>query len=92
MAGSAGLLIGTILGFIAGYFGGRLDTVVRTAADVMLTIPTLAVLVVIASLMKDRLTPQSMAQVIALLAWHRRSWVASNDHLFPVLQNGNSYL
>jgi peptide/nickel transport system permease protein len=29
----------------------------------------LAVLVVIASMIKDRLTPQSMAQVIALLAW-----------------------
>jgi peptide/nickel transport system permease protein len=69
LAGATGLLIGTLLGFIAGYFGGRLDTVIRTSADVILTIPTLAVLVVIASMIKDRLTPQSMAQVIALLAW-----------------------
>ncbi|RIK36394.1 MAG: maltose ABC transporter permease [Chloroflexi bacterium] len=69
IAGSVGLLIGIILGFAAGYFGGPLDTVIRTSADVILTIPTLAVLVVIASLIKERLTPQSMAQVIALLAW-----------------------
>jgi peptide/nickel transport system permease protein len=69
MAGSAGLLVGIILGFTAGYFGGWLDTVIRTAADVILTIPTLAVLVVIASVIKDRLTPQNMAEVIALLAW-----------------------
>lgn len=69
IAGSVGLLIGIILGFSAGYFGGILDTIIRTAADVILTIPTLAVLVVIASLIKDRLTPQNMAEVIALLAW-----------------------
>jgi peptide/nickel transport system permease protein len=69
IAGSAGLLVGIILGFSAGYFGGILDTIVRTGADVILTIPTLAVLVVIASLIKDRLDPQNMAAVIALLAW-----------------------
>lgn len=69
VAGSVGLLIGIILGFLAGYYGGPLDSVIRTAADVILTIPTLAVLVVIASLIKERLTPQTMAQVIALLAW-----------------------
>jgi peptide/nickel transport system permease protein len=69
IAGSAGLLVGIVLGFSAGYFGGILDTIVRTGADVILTIPTLAVLVVIASLIKDRLDPQNMAAVIALLAW-----------------------
>jgi len=69
IAGSVGLLVGIILGFSAGYFGGILDTIVRTGADVILTIPTLAVLVVIASLIKDRLDPQNMAAVIALLAW-----------------------
>ena len=69
VAGSVGLLIGVILGFLAGYFGGTVDAVIRTAADVILTIPTLAVLVVIASLIQDRLTPQIMAQIIALVAW-----------------------
>ena len=69
VAGSVGLLIGVILGFLAGYFGGTVDAVIRTAADVILTIPTLAVLVVIASLIQERLTPQTMAQIIALLAW-----------------------
>jgi peptide/nickel transport system permease protein len=69
MAGSAGLLVGVVLGFVAGYFGGPLDTFVRTAADVILTIPALAVLVVIASMITERLTPQMMAGVIAMLAW-----------------------
>jgi peptide/nickel transport system permease protein len=41
LAGGVGLLIGTLLGFTAGYFGGLPDTVIRTAADIMLPIPAL---------------------------------------------------
>src|SRR4051794_14132592 len=69
LAGTVGLLIGTVLGFIAGYFGGPVDTFIRTGADVMLTIPALAVLVVIASIIHDQMTPLIMAWIIALLAW-----------------------
>ena len=69
LAGIAGLLIGIILGFTAGYFGGPLDSFVRSAADIGLTIPGLAVLVVIASVIKERLSPQTMAGIIAMLAW-----------------------
>jgi peptide/nickel transport system permease protein len=69
LAGVSGLLIGIILGFSAGYFGGPLDTFVRSAADVGLTIPGLAVLVVIASVIKERLSPQTMAAIIAVMAW-----------------------
>jgi len=69
VAGAAGLLIGTILGFAAGYLGGPLDTFIRTSADVILTIPALAVLVVIASSIKETLSPRTMAGVIAMLAW-----------------------
>jgi peptide/nickel transport system permease protein len=69
LAGVAGLLIGTILGFTAGYFGGPLDSFVRSAADVGLTIPGLVVLVVIASLIKERLSPQLLAGIIAITAW-----------------------
>jgi peptide/nickel transport system permease protein len=69
LAGVAGLLIGIILGFTAGYFGGPLDSFVRSAADVGLTIPGLVVLVVIASLIKERLSPQLLAGIIAIMAW-----------------------
>lgn len=68
-AGTAGLLVGTILGFVAGYLGGPVDTFIRTAADTILTIPALAVLVVIASSLKETLSPRAMAGVIAMLAW-----------------------
>ncbi len=69
IAGILGLLVGTVLGFLAGYFGGSLDTVIRGAADVGLTIPALAVLVVIASVIDQVLSPFVMALIVAALAW-----------------------
>lgn len=69
IAGTLGLLIGTILGFTAGYFGGAVDTVIRTLADVALTVPALAVLVVIASVITKTLTPVILALIISALAW-----------------------
>ena len=69
IAGTVGILLGTILGFTAGYFGGIVDTTIRGAADVMLTIPALAVLVVIAAVIKQLLTPALMALIVASLAW-----------------------
>jgi peptide/nickel transport system permease protein len=69
LAGTIGLLIGVVLGFTAGYFGGAADSVIRTAADIMLPIPALAVLVVIASTIHTLLSVEIMALVIASLAW-----------------------
>lgn len=69
IAGILGLMVGTVLGFVAGYFGGPIDTFIHGAADVGLTIPALAVLVVIASVIDAVLSPQIMALIIAALAW-----------------------
>jgi peptide/nickel transport system permease protein len=69
LAGTVGLLIGTILGFLSGYFGGTTDTIIGGLADTLLPIPALAVLVVIASVIKTTLTVEVMALIIASLAW-----------------------
>jgi peptide/nickel transport system permease protein len=69
LAGGVGLLIGAVLGFTAGYFGGPIDAIIRTAADIILPIPALAVLVVIASTIHTLLSVEIMALVIASLAW-----------------------
>jgi peptide/nickel transport system permease protein len=69
MAGAVGLMIGTILGFVAGYFGGWTDTIIGGLADTLLPIPALAVLVVIASTIKTNLTVEIMALIVASLAW-----------------------
>jgi peptide/nickel transport system permease protein len=69
LAGGIGLAIGVILGFCAGYFGGIVDAIIRGAADIILPIPALAVLVVLASTLKIVLSVELMALVVASLAW-----------------------
>ena len=69
LAGFIALSIGTILGFLAGYLGGKTDTVISGLADTLLPIPALAVLVVIASTIKTTMTVEVMALIVASLAW-----------------------
>src|SRR5206468_3316562 len=64
----AGLGLGGVLGILAGYFRGWTDAVVRTAADVMMTIPSIAVLVLVASNVRTMTVPL-MAVIVAGLAW-----------------------
>ncbi|MEA2584034.1 MAG: peptide/nickel transport system permease protein [Thermomicrobiales bacterium] len=69
IAGAIGLGIGTILGFVAGYTGGIVDTVIRSAADIILTVPGLLVLIVVAASIKGLVSVQTIAFVVASLAW-----------------------
>jgi len=69
IAGTIGLLVGMLFGFIAGYYGGFWDTLLRGAADVMLTIPGLLILVVIASTIEGAVDVNTQALVVSLLAW-----------------------
>lgn len=70
IAAGVGMLVGIVLGFSAGYLGGWLDAVIRVLADALITIPALAVLIVIASLV-NQITIQNMALLLALFAWPR---------------------
>jgi peptide/nickel transport system permease protein len=69
IAGTVGLGIGIVLGFTAGYLGGAVDNVIRTTADILLTVPGLVVLIIIASSIKGSITVEQMALVVASLAW-----------------------
>src|SRR5690606_20005801 len=53
VAAAVGMTIGVILGFSAGFIGGRLDDIIRSFSDVMITIPALMVLIVIQSLLRQ---------------------------------------
>jgi peptide/nickel transport system permease protein len=68
IAAVIGTVAGIILGFSAGFMGGWLDSVIRILADSWMTIPGLAVLIVIASYVEE-FDVYSMAFVIALFAW-----------------------
>jgi len=68
ISGILGTAIGTVLGLVAGYSGGVLDTVVSTFADIVLTIPSLMILVVLASYLRTT-TIELTAVIIAIFAW-----------------------
>ena len=69
IAGFLGVGIGTVLAFVAAYYGGLLDTVIRGIADIGLTVPGLLVLIIIAVSIKTSLTVNQMALIVASLAW-----------------------
>lgn len=69
VAGAIGLVVGTVLGFAAGYLGGPVDAVLRTFADMLLTVPSLVVLVTIAATLKGNVTVVEEAFVVSILAW-----------------------
>ncbi len=68
IASLIGLGTGLVLGSLAGYLGGRVDNVIRVLSDSVVTIPSLAVLVVIAAYVKMTDTTV-MALILALFAW-----------------------
>ncbi|HEV8536269.1 MAG TPA: ABC transporter permease [Candidatus Limnocylindria bacterium] len=68
LAGAIGTLVGTILGLVSGYYRGPVDTLIRSVADVALTIPALAVLVVLAAFLQTT-TLEVLAVIVALFAW-----------------------
>ena len=68
IAAAVGVGIGIILGFTAGFLGGWVDSVIRTLADAAITIPSLAVLIVIAAYVKQ-INPENMALLLAALSW-----------------------
>jgi peptide/nickel transport system permease protein len=69
VAGFIGVGLGTALAFIAAYYRGLADTVIRGVADIGLTVPGLLVLIIIAVSIKGTLTVNQMAIIIASLAW-----------------------
>lgn len=68
IAAGVGMLVGILLGFTAGFMGGWVDNVIRTVADSVITIPSLAILIVISSYVRQ-LDISSMALILGLFAW-----------------------
>ncbi len=69
IAGFLGVAIGTVLAFIAGYYRGITDTIIRGIADIGLTVPGLLVLIIIAVSVRGGLNVDQMALIVASLAW-----------------------
>jgi peptide/nickel transport system permease protein len=70
LAGGIGTFIGVVLGFTSAYFGGWIDSTIRTICQILTPIPVLLIQVVIAgSLDKRDVTILTMALIVVLLAW-----------------------
>ena len=68
IAGFVGVSVGLVLALIAGFFSGWSDTTIRLISDALLTVPGLAILVIIAANV-EQMTVEIMALTVALLAW-----------------------
>ncbi len=68
VAAGIGMIVGVVLGSIAGYMGGWPDNIIRTMSDSIITIPSLAVLIVIAAYVRV-VELNAMAMLLALFAW-----------------------
>ena len=63
------VLIGTIIGVLAGYFGGWVDQVLMRFTDIVLCIPTLLLVIIFVAVVGPSLA--SVITVIGLLGWPR---------------------
>jgi peptide/nickel transport system permease protein len=68
VAGAVGVLIGAVIGLFAGYYRGLADAIFSSFADVMLVIPTLAILITVSAYVRV-VTVEIMALIVGLLAW-----------------------
>jgi peptide/nickel transport system permease protein len=68
LAGAVGVLIGAVIGLFAGYYRGAADAIFSSFADVMLVIPTLAILITVSAYVRV-VTVELMAVIVGLLAW-----------------------
>jgi len=68
IAGVIGVTVGALMGLVAGYAGGTVDEVIRVITDILLTIPSLMILIIVASMLGS-VSVESMALIIAALAW-----------------------
>ena len=61
------ILLGTLIGLFSGYMGGMWDKLIMRFVDIMISIPTLPLMILIASFMGSRLI--NIIIVLALLSW-----------------------
>ena len=67
LATGLSVLVGTVLGGVAAYFGGAVDTAIMRVADVFMAIPALFLILVVVALFGAGLT--NTAAVIGLVTW-----------------------
>ncbi len=79
LAALIGTGLGAAIGSVAGYFGGRLEGLLMRLTDIAFAIPTLPLLIVLASYTQAAVV--SMALIIAFLSWMTTARVVRGEVL-----------
>lgn len=79
LAAVIGTGLGSVVGAVAGFYGGRTDNVLMRLTDVAYSIPSLPLLIVLASY--TRAEASSMALIIGLLSWMATARVVRGEVL-----------
>ncbi|MCA0418633.1 MAG: ABC transporter permease [Proteobacteria bacterium] len=87
LAGLVALLVGTVLGLSAAYFGGRVDTVIMRLVDLMLGFPTLLV-----ALMLLAILGQGVGKVIFALVLVQWAMFARAVRAAALVEKGKDYI
>ena len=65
-------LLGTVIGMIAGYFGGWTDTIIMRLVDMELSIPPLALALILAAVLDPGLEAVVIVIVVTYWSWYAR--------------------
>jgi peptide/nickel transport system permease protein len=68
VAGAMSTVIGVVLGFFSGFKGGRADAIMRTIMDMFIVIPTLPLIIILASNTRN-LDSLKLSLVLAAFSW-----------------------
>lgn len=68
LAGIFATFVGASVGLIAGFYGGWVDTLLRSSTDVILVIPTLPLLITLSSYIKS-MDVATMALLLSIFGW-----------------------
>lgn len=64
-----GTVVGVLVGLLSGFAGGWLDRFLMLITDTFVVIPSLPILILMASLMKGKMTTVAMALTLSIFAW-----------------------
>jgi peptide/nickel transport system permease protein len=64
--------IGALIGMVSGYFGGVVDTIIMRVVDIQMSIPSLALALVIATVLSPSLTTVIVVISITYWTWYAR--------------------
>lgn len=68
------ILIGTLIGAIAGYYGGKVDTALMSLADVWMSLPFLPVIIILGSILSELQVPAKVRVIYLIFIMGVLSW------------------